>query len=76
MILPFSLAVNERAQTYYSPVSTAAYSVIEEIENYNGIRRPWEMLERYYIVAVMTDSPAGENILYFVRCDRYSIVCM
>jgi hypothetical protein len=36
-LLPFNLAVNEEAQTNNLSVSAAAYSVIEEIENYNRI---------------------------------------
>ena len=36
-LLPFSLAVNEKARTCNLPISTAAYRVIEDIENYNRI---------------------------------------
>jgi hypothetical protein len=36
-ILPFSLAVNEKARTCNLPISAAAYRVIEDIENYNRI---------------------------------------
>ena len=34
-LLPFSLLVNEKAQTYNLPISAAAYRVIKDIENYN-----------------------------------------
>jgi hypothetical protein len=37
ILLPFSLAVNEKAQTCNLPISGAAYKVIEDIENYNRI---------------------------------------
>src|SRR5438132_5733317 len=33
-LLPFSLAVNEKAQKYNLSISAAAYQLIEEIENY------------------------------------------
>jgi hypothetical protein len=33
-LLPFSLAVNEKAHKYNLSISAAAYQVIEEIENY------------------------------------------
>ena len=36
-LLPFSLAVNEKARTCNLPISAAAYQVIEDIENYNRI---------------------------------------
>jgi len=36
-LLPFSLAVNEKARTCNLPISAAAYRVIEDIENYNRI---------------------------------------
>ncbi len=36
-LLPFSLAVNEKARTCKLPISAAAYRVIEDIENYNRI---------------------------------------
>ncbi len=36
-LLPFSLAVNEKARTCKLPISAAAYWVIEDIENYNRI---------------------------------------
>jgi hypothetical protein len=36
-LLPFSLAVNEKARTCNMPISAAAYRVIEDIENYNRI---------------------------------------
>ena len=36
-LIPFNIAVNEKAQTNNLSVSTAAYSVIEEIDNYNRI---------------------------------------
>jgi hypothetical protein len=36
-LLPFSLAVNEKARTCNLPISAAAYLVIEDIENYNRI---------------------------------------
>jgi len=36
-LLPFSLAVNEKAKTCNLPISAAAYRVIEDIENYNRI---------------------------------------
>jgi hypothetical protein len=36
-LLPFSLAVNEKARTCNLPISTAAYRVIEDIENYHRI---------------------------------------
>jgi 5'-3' exonuclease len=36
-LLPFSLAVNEKARTSHLPISAAAYQVIEDIENYNRI---------------------------------------
>jgi hypothetical protein len=37
ILLPFSLAVNEKARTCNLPNSAAAYRVIEDIENYNRI---------------------------------------
>jgi hypothetical protein len=36
-LLPFSLAVNEKAKTCNLPISAAAYRVIDDIENYNII---------------------------------------
>jgi len=36
-LLPFSLLVNEKAQTNNLPISTAAYRVIDDIENYGRI---------------------------------------
>ena len=36
-LIPFSLAVNEKARTCNLPISGAAYRVIEDIENYNRI---------------------------------------
>ncbi len=36
-LLPFSLAVNEKARTCNLPISAAAYRLIEDIENYNRV---------------------------------------
>jgi hypothetical protein len=36
-LLPFSLAVNEKARTCNLLISAAAYRVIEDVENYNRI---------------------------------------
>jgi hypothetical protein len=36
-LLPFSLAVNEKARTCNLPISAAAYRVIEDIDNYNRV---------------------------------------
>ncbi|MFZ0510431.1 MAG: hypothetical protein WAM14_02390 [Candidatus Nitrosopolaris sp.] len=36
-LLPFSLVVNEKAQTSNLSISAAAYCVIDDIENYNRI---------------------------------------
>jgi hypothetical protein len=36
-LLPFSIAVSEKAHTSRLSISTAAYRVIEEIDNYNRI---------------------------------------
>jgi hypothetical protein len=36
-LLPFTLAVNNKAQTNNLPTSAAAYRVLEDIEDYNRI---------------------------------------
>jgi hypothetical protein len=36
-LIPFNIAINEKAQTNNLSVSAAAYSLIEEIDNYNRI---------------------------------------
>ena len=75
-LLPFSLAVNEIAQTYNLPTSGAVYRVIEDIENYNRIgglkKEICRLATEIYAINEMT-SPRNKAITALLKLQALGI---
>jgi hypothetical protein len=75
-LIPFNIAVNEKAQTKNLSVSAAAYSVIEEIENYNridGLKNEISRLaaQRYAMNEIC--APRNKAIASLLKLQNYGI---
>jgi hypothetical protein len=75
-LLPFSLLVSEKAQTYNLPISAAAYRVIEDIENYNRIgglkKEICRLATEIYAINEMT-SPRNKAITALLKLQALGI---
>ena len=72
----FSIAVNEKAQKYNLSISTAAYRVIEDIDDYNrlgGMKNEISNLamQRYAINQI--SAPRGKAITSLIKLQNYGI---
>ena len=75
-LLPFSLAVNEKARTCNLPISAAAYRVIEDIENYNRIGGMNKEITRLAVqIFGMNEicAPRNKAITSLLKLQRYGI---
>ena len=75
-LLPFSLAVNEKARTCNLPISAAAYRVIEDIENYNRIGGMNKEITRLAVQIFGTNeicAPRNKAITSLLKLQRYGI---
>ena len=75
-LLPFSLAVNEKARINNLAVSAAAYSVIEEIENYNRVGRLKNEISRLAAqIYAMNEicAPRNKAITSLLKLQNYGI---
>jgi hypothetical protein len=73
-LLPFSLAVNEKAQKYNLSISAAAYRVMEDIENYNrigGLKKEISRLAvEIYSINEMS-APRNKAIMALLKLQAY-----
>jgi hypothetical protein len=75
-LIPFSVAVNEKAQTNNLSVSAAAYSVIEEIENYNrigGLKMEISRLAAQIYAMNEISAPRNKAITSLLKLQSYGI---
>jgi hypothetical protein len=75
-LLPFSLAVNEKARTCNLPISAAAYRLIEDIENYNRIGGLNKEISRLAVqIYGMNEicAPRNKAITSLVKLQSYGI---
>ncbi len=75
-LLPFSLLVNEKAQTYNLPISAAAYRVIKDIENYNnigGVKNEISTLAMQRYAINQMSAPRDKAITALLRLQAYGI---
>ena len=75
-LLPFSLAVNEKARTCNLPISAAAYRVIVDIENYNRIGGMNKEITRLAVqIFGMNEicAPRNKAITSLLKLQRYGI---
>jgi hypothetical protein len=75
-LLPFSLAVNEKARTNNLPTSAAAYRVIEDIENYNrigGLKKEISNLAMQRYAINQMSAPRDKAITTLLKLQAYGI---
>jgi hypothetical protein len=75
-LLPFSLAVNEKAQKYNLSISAAAYQLIEDIENYNiigGLNKEISRLAAQIYAMNQICAPRNKAIASLLKLQNYGI---